>query len=221
MLQRLGPHLRGLFVALHLIAITMMAIPAPVGGMSRSTWKDPTVQTEFQVWAQRFTDWGHPISTAELEDELWDFARSYIAIRNKALRPFRPYYTYTGSTQSWRMFVAPHRYPARLEIAVEEPDGWRTVYRARDPELGWMGRVLDHDRMRSTIFRFAWKPYRRQYEQFCDWLAPYAARDFPEAPRARVMFKKYRTLSPQEVRASESPDETVILVRTLDLGAHR
>ena len=40
-------HIRTLFIAVHLLAITLMALPAPSGGMSRSAWKDPTVQAEF------------------------------------------------------------------------------------------------------------------------------------------------------------------------------
>ncbi|MCB9797578.1 MAG: hypothetical protein H6741_33230 [Alphaproteobacteria bacterium] len=217
MLKRLGPHLLGAFVLYHLVAVTLMAIPAPGGGMNRSTWKDPTVQGEFEVWAERISGWGYEISVAELEERLWDFAKAYMEVRRTALTPFVPYYTYTGSTQSWRMFVAPHRYPARLEILVEEGGEWRTVYRARDPEADWLGTQLDHDRLRSAIFRFPWPPYRGSYESFVRWLTPRIAEDFPQASRARVQFIKYRTPSPEEVLEDRRPPGKVILDRTVKL----
>ncbi|MCB9744657.1 MAG: hypothetical protein H6741_08565 [Alphaproteobacteria bacterium] len=220
-MRRLGPHLLGVFVLYHLIGITLMSIPAPGGGMNRTLWKDPTVQGEFQVWTERFNAWGWDITSEDLEDELWDFAVAYMNARTQALAPFEPYYEYTGSTQTWRMFIAPHRFPARLEIDVEEAGAWRTVYRARDPELDWLGRELDHDRMRAAIFRFPWPPYRGAYGSFVKWLGPQAARDFPEATRARVRFFKYRTPSPEETLRGEAPEGQYTLARTLELAPLR
>ena len=37
---------RAVFVAYHIVAITLQALPAPAGGMSRTAWKEPTVQGE-------------------------------------------------------------------------------------------------------------------------------------------------------------------------------
>lgn len=215
------PHLRALFVAFHLAAIVLMAIPAPSGGMQRSTWADPTVQTEFSFWANKITGWGYAISQKELEERLWTFALEYMEVRKRVLTPFAPYINYTGSTQSWRMFVAPHRFPARMEISVRENGTWKLVYRERDAEATWLGRKLDHDRFRSAIFRFAWKPYRRYYEQFTVWTAKHAAVDFPAADAVRIGFTTRRTPDPEEVREHREPEPKPTLVRTLDLGKYR
>ena len=220
-MRRFFPQLRALFVAFHLVAIVLMAIPAPSGGMQRSTWADPTVQTEFGFWARRMTSWGYSINAKELEQRLWDFAVRYMDIRKRVLAPVSPYIDYTGSTQSWRMFVAPHRFPARLEISVREDMKWKLVYRERDPDATWLGRKLDHDRFRSAIFRFAWKPYRRYYEQFTEWTARHAAVDFPEADQVRILFTTRRTPDPEEVREHREPTPEPTLVRTLNLADYR
>ena len=112
-MERLKANLLALLVAAHLLAITLQALPAPGGGMSRSTWKDPTVQAEFDAWRVRLNGWGWDGTTAQLEDQLWDFAKGFMERRDQVLTPFKPYYKHAGTTQAWRMFVAPHRYPAR------------------------------------------------------------------------------------------------------------
>ena len=42
--------------------------------------------------------------------------------------------------------------------------------------------------------------------EFCAWLATRAAVDFPDATRLRVRYFKYRSPTPQEVRAGDIPD---------------
>ncbi|MCK6516127.1 hypothetical protein L6R46_13860 [Myxococcota bacterium] len=217
-MERLKANLLALLVAAHLLAITLQALPAPGGGMSRSTWKDPTVQAEFDAWRVRLNGWGWDGTTAQLEDQLWDFAKGFMERRDQVLTPFKPYYKHAGTTQAWRMFVAPHRYPARLELDVLEGTTWRLVYKERDAEATWRGRWLDHDRVRSLIFRFSWRPYRKQYEMFVRRLAKEAARDFPQATSFRARFFKYQTLSPEDTRAGKAPSGRYVEVLTVPLG---
>lgn len=199
MLRRLWPQLRAALVALHVLAVVGLATPTPGAGMRRSAWKDPTVQEEFEAWTGRLHRLGVQISQKELEDFLWDFAVGWESRRSAVLAPARPYARYLGVDQSWRMFVAPHRYPTRLSVEVFEHGQWRLVYEERSPDATWLGWALDHDRTRSVIFRFGWSHYRRQYQQFARWVAARAAADFPEAERVRLRMFKYRTQSPQEV----------------------
>ncbi len=194
-------HIRAVLVAFHVLAVVLMALPAPSGGMRRSAWKDPTVQAELTAWADRLGQ-DHQV----FEDRLWEVATAFMDLRHAVLAPFQPYYRYAGTTQSWRMFVAPHRYPARLHIDIDRGEGWEPVYVARHPEHDWLGHHLDHDRMRSAVFRYAWKHYRRMFRLFSDWLAIEAARDFPEASRIRVRYFKYKTLSPAEALAGAEPE---------------
>ena len=203
-------HLRGLFVAGHLVAITLMALPAPEGGMNRASWQDPTVQGELAAWTGRLNRLGVDVTPAQVEEALWQAAVDYMRLRGRVLAPFQLYYAYCGTGQSWRMFVAPHRYPTRLHIDLEEHGRWRPLYAERDPRHDWLGRWLDHHRMRSAVFRFGWQEFGGDYRQFVDWVARRAALDFPAASRVRVYFVKYRTPSPEEVRAGRRPEGEVV-----------
>lgn len=199
-------HLRAAFVAFHLTAITLMALPAPGGGMNKAAWKDPTVQDEFAAWAARLDGVGLHLTSQELQDHAWDFASAFMGARTQVLAPFLPYYKYCGTYQSWRMFVAPHRYPSRLWIHVERGGVWEPVYVERDATRTWKHTQLDHDRFRSVIFRVAWPTYKGTHVQFVDWLAKAARTDFPDATRIRVEFWKARSPTPEEARNGVEPD---------------
>ncbi len=220
-MKRAWPHLRVAFVLFHIVVITLMAIPAPGGGMQRSSWKDPTVQAEFATWTELLNSLGAELTKKELEDGLWELSLAYMARRSDVLDPLRPYYRYTGSQQSWRMFVAPHRWPAKLRIDLKTHDAWETIYLARDPDLDWRARQLDHDRMRSAIFRFAWKSYRGSYNSFTRWVADRAAKDFPHATHVRVLFLKQQTPSAKQVREGFEYPVKEIQVVTHSLGGRR
>jgi hypothetical protein len=119
--------------------------------------------------------------------------------------------------------VAPHRYPARLEIHVRAGSSaeWTPVYVARSDEHEWMRRWLDHDRFRAALFRYAWDHYRSTRRQFADWVATQAVTAFPEATQVRVSFVRYRTPSPEEVREGIAPAEKREMIEVRDLTAHR
>lgn len=195
------PQIRAALIALHVIAITLLALPAPDGGMDRETWKNPTVQEEFKNWTQTLNACGLDITQQELEDRLWAASQTYMDARSDVLQPFLPYYNYCGTFQAWRMFVGPHRYPAVLHIDVSEGGVWRPVYIERDAHHRWLGRQLDSYRFRATLFRLGWPAYEGEFDHFARWVGRQAARDFPDADRVRVRLYRSRTRSPQEVRA--------------------
>lgn len=199
------PQVRGVLVALHVAAVIAMATPSAESGMKRSAWKDPTVQEEFRAWNARFAAVGWRMTQDQLEERLWTFATRYEALRSAVVRPFERYGRYVGANQSWRMFVAPHRYPTRLHIDLEENGVWRPIYIERSPDATWNREALDHDRMRSAIFRFGWSQYKRSYEAFADWVARRAALDFPDATRVRVRMYKVQSPTAREVLEDREP----------------
>ncbi|MEC8422136.1 MAG: hypothetical protein VX000_00090 [Myxococcota bacterium] len=192
---------RAMFVVLHLLAVGLAAIPAPVGGMSRRAWKQPTVQGEIQAWADRLG-----VDADALESGLWDVAVQFMGARKKVLRPFRPYYFRLGTQQSWRMFVAPHRHPSRLHIDVWEGADWRNIYIQTTPGDDWMEEVLEGDRFRSALFRYAWPQYERPYRHLARWLAKRAADDFPDATRLRTRWYRKTTPTPRQMRRGTGPE---------------
>lgn len=201
LLKRVWPHLRAVLILVHLFAITVLAMPAPGSGLNRSAWSDPTVKAEFDAWRLRLAGWGVHRTAEEFEEELWTVARGYQDSVNVVVEPFRPYYRYCGTQQSWRMFVAPHRNPAILHFDLKEAGEWRPLYVEGSSEFTWRGNLLDHDRTRSAMFRYAWSSYRRDYKRFTTWFAQEAADEFPEATHLRAYYWKYRTLSPEDTRA--------------------
>lgn len=199
-------HARAAFVAFHVLAVLTVAVPSVGSGLNRSAWRTATVQDEFRTWTTRLNGWGVKVTPQRLEDVLWDFAVAYEGGRRKVLTPMLPYLRYTGTAQSWRMFVAPHRYPGRLLVEVDQGEGWEPIYRARSPDLTWRRGWFDHDRTRAAVFRYAWRHYRRHRRAFAEWVTRKAALDYPDATRVRVSFERYRTLSPEQVRAGETPN---------------
>lgn len=204
------PQIRAVLITLHIVAITLLAIPAPDGGLDRKAWNNPTVQAELKEWTENLNACGIDLSQQELEDQLWRGSHAYMEVRNEVLGPFLPYYIYCGTFQAWRMFVAPHRYPTALHIEIAEHGVWRPVYVERDPRHGWLGRQLDSHRFRSVVFRFGWPGYEGEFDRFAHWVAHRAAADFPEAQRVRIRLVKSRTRSPQEVRAGQAPETEVV-----------
>jgi len=216
-----GAHLRGLLVGLHVLAVVLVALPAPEGGMNRASWADPTVQAEFQAWADRLGALGLDLGPEEIEQQAWTLAQAWTKGRNVVLKPIRPYTRYLGTNQPWRMFVAPHTHPSRLHIELREAEGWRTIYIARDPTLDWRADQLGHDRARSALFRYAWPGYSRSWKQLSRWLAERAAEDFPQATHLRLRFARQQSPSPEEVRAGFEHPRTWGQTRTYELGPIR
>lgn len=221
MLNTLWSHLRALLIAAHIFAVLALAFPAPAGGMNKAAWADPTVQGEFRAWAGRLTALGRPTTSEELEAYLWDFAVAYMKQRKAILKPMMPYYRYCGTYQSWRMFIAPHRNPARLHIEVRQDQQWQSVYIARDPDHRWMADTLDNERFRAALFRYAWKQYRGTYRQFGEWIARKLAEDFPEADRARLHWYRYHIISPERIRSGESHEGKFQQELTFSLARYR
>jgi hypothetical protein len=200
------PHLRAGLIGLHVVAVTVVALPAPVGGMDRRLWADPTVQAEFRAWRGRLAAVGVELSAAEFEDRLFGAASGLMAARSAAIAPFEPYYDHFGTWQSWRMFVAPHTHPSRLVVEVRRDGAWAEVFRERSPTATWMRPVLAQDRVRSAIFRYAWPNYKSSYKRFARWVAERALADHPGADAARVRFERQASPTPTQARAGEEPE---------------
>jgi hypothetical protein len=220
--RALLPHIKGVLVLLHVLAISLMALPAPQGAMRRAAWKEATVQDEFSAWTERLYSVGYTTTPEELEEDLWDLGVRVTETRRRVLRPFQPYYRFLGTAQSWRMFVAPHRYPTRLHVELKRPgEEWETLSIFQDSEYRWKAEVFEQDRFRSCLFRYGWKNYGGARKLFNEWLAREAAEEFPDATHLRTRWYKYKTPTPEEARAGEEPEGRFILTNRLTLADHR
>ena len=189
------------FLAFHLLAVTVCALPAPDAALDRAAWRDPTVQEELASWRSRLG----VRDPKKFEDRLYRLASLAARIRGGLLRPFNAYYQHLGTYQSWQMFVAPYRYPARLRIEVLEPGGWRIVYREGDPHARWLAAELSDTRFRSVLFRLPWPSYLGERQRFADFVARRASGAFPRATEVRVVFSRSETPTPAQARRGEVP----------------
>ncbi len=221
-LRTVWPHVVALYVLFHVSGTIISSAPSADGVMKRSYWKDPTVQDEFAAWSQRLQGWGADIDAAELETRAWRMAESWARIHSIAKSPFRLYQHYTGTYQSWRMFVAPHRYPTRLHVDMRTVGGeWTPLYVRGSDAFTWRGYQLGHIRTRSVLFQYFWNRSPGDYDQFVRWLAARAAHDHPNAAEIRVRTYKFQTLSPDEVRSGRQRSGTFTRTATLSAEALR
>ena len=188
-----GPvdHLRAGFVAVHLVAVVLMALPAPYGARTASSWRDPTVQAEVDAWATRLG-----VDRDTLEEVARGTAVAVADARQAVLAPLDPYYRYAGTWQGWRMFVAPHRYPARLHVDLQTDLGWEPLYVVGSAEHDWHAHQLRHARMRALVFLAAWDRYHKQRARLADWVARTVAEERPDAVAVRLRYHKARTPGP-------------------------
>jgi hypothetical protein len=211
----------GAFVLFHIAAVFVAALPSVKAGLSRVSWKQPTVRHEMQSWADSLNGLGVELTREELEDHLWSVATGWQRVRDAAYRPFRGYVERVGLLQPWRLFSAADRYPTKLRIEVERAGEFETVYFARDAEHAWLREQLDDVRFRKAVYVMSWPKRRKSWRTFGEHIADRAARDFPDATRVRVGFWRYTTPTPAQARAGETPRGRRTNTRVLELEGRR
>lgn len=195
-------HVRAAFVTFHLVAIGLAAFPSAGEGLDRKAWKDPTVQDEFARWAGYLhTD----VDT--LEDKGYLVAKAAATAQSALLVPFRPYLKWSGTDQSWKMFVAAHKYPTRMQLQSKRGElDWETDFEEGSDTATWNARAFATERMRGSIFVWGWTTYANRWKTACN---AFAARLFAEdATRTHVRCRmwKARSPTPEEARQGVSPD---------------
>lgn len=193
-------HARAILVALHLLAVGIMAFPSP----SRVTPAQLTGREAQRVladWRDGMSALGVSVSRAESEAWVLGFANSFMDARQVLLRPFRPYYALAGTGQSWKMFGMLNQSPGRVLIELNIDGAWLPVYRARDPELTWNARQLDSERFRAMLNDASWGRNKKGYIRFVNWLScvrvPVLS---PEAGEVRVSVERLFLPEPAELR---------------------
>ncbi len=202
--QALKSQLRAVFVAIHVAAIVLSAIPSPEGGLSRANWNDPTVKAEMASWSKVFGMQPEPFT-----DALYDVAVRYQEGLDVLLWPVVRWERLTGTGQSWKMFIAAHRFPSRLRVeARAEGADWDLLFEERNPEATWMSAAFDVERLRASIFRWSWPGYAKSGKRACATLALRAFAEDPTRADVRCRFLKARSPSPEEVARGERPEAT-------------
>lgn len=207
---------RGVLVALHLVAITAGSLPVLVDerALTPSAWKDPVALQEFHRWSEVLGRFGIERTPEETGAILWNVASGVLHGQRAAQRPFDVYYREAGTRQRWRMFPAAVEEMPRLRIDLEREGNWETLYRMGDPAHDWGGDYFDRDRVRAALNLYAWGLYPESYEQLVDWIAVRA----PGEGRVRVGFELLPAIVPGAGSASRDvrswPEEKRVRIRT-------
>ncbi len=187
--------------------------------MNRKAWADPTVQAEFAAWADRFG-----MEPKAFEEELWAFAEGYNRGYGRLLAPVRPYEALVGTEQSWKMFIAPHRFPTRLQIAGRQTGGgtdggdWTVLFEEGSPDATWSAGILRHERLRASIFRWGWPAYQAAWSRGCAAIARRVFADFDMFTQARCRFWKAPSPSPAQAASGVVPEGSWVYTRVVDRG---
>lgn len=220
-LSRAWPHVRAALVLFHVAAMVVLATPAQQGGLSRSMWKERSVQSEFAMWSRRLSAWGIALSPAEVEERSYRLMERWMGVREIVTAPFGRYAHSVGAVQSWRMFTGPQLYPTVLRVDVERDGVWEPVFARGSKEHKWQGEVLDHARLRKMFVWFTLPGRERAYGELVDWLAARAAHDFKDATRLRARLYRYQQSTPEEARAGVVHEGTFERERIVPLDGRR
>lgn len=201
-------HLRTILVLLHVLAITLLAFPAPVG-LTQRALAQPEIQDTIQADAEALQDLGVDLGPQRLSALLWSAGSRFLAARRTLLAPFRPYARAVGCEQGWRMFGTLNRRPAWLLIELQEGETWRPIYRSRSETLSWHRQWLDQERMRAQVNQFAWLRHRQSYDELGTWLARQAAVEFPQANHIRLSMEQRSIPAPAVLEKDGWPPPTL------------
>ena len=209
------PHLRATLILLHLVAITLMALPAPVGADKTSHYQGPEAEAQLAQIVNALDRVGIEATGDDVVDLSLAVARPVMAARRAVLNPFRPYYTLAGTRQGYWMFSGTSLYQNRLHVEVRDRGEWRTLYLAGAPNARWRGATFNHELTRSLLFRYTERRYRKRWNAVADWIAEEAAMDHPTVDRVRVSLQHGPIQTAAEARSGVVPETRRRRKRTL------
>ena len=198
------PHLKTALIGLHVFAVVVLSLPNAQSLLQRRNWELPSTQRAFSAIADRL-NWLGVDSTKDFEDKLWRFTERAVQVRDAVAKPFRYYTRLAGVREGWRMFSRPREHPMALEIAIDESNGFRPIYRPHSDKYDWWAPKLGQYRMRAVTGQLARKFDAGWYNTFAKLLATRAAQAYPNARRVRVRTYQWTTPTPAEVRAGHQP----------------
>lgn len=206
-LQARFVRLRPVLVALHVVAVVLLALPTPQ--VSDKELAKPSVQAWFRRTAASLRDLGVPVTSEGLQGAVVGPGRVYTSALEALRKPAVRYADVVGAHQSWRMFAGVPGKSARLVIEVEEGGQWRTIHVSRSAAHPWRRSWFDHLRTRTLVHPFTSEEQRGRYRRLHKHLLPIIAQDFPDAARARFSMERVLVPAPDALRRAGGliPDE--------------
>lgn len=200
------PALRGVLVALHVVAVVVLSFPSGGQISDARRWNSANTRVEMQRWSALLNGWGIHTTPEQLTARLQSWAHTYVQARRHIAAPLDRYAEISGVRQGWSMFASPQKVPAELHVDVREGATWRPLVRPWDRTLDWRLQARDHHRVRKILGRLARSFRRDRYEGLARWLAAAAAHDFPEVLEVRVAVWRSRSPTLAQAQAGEAPE---------------
>ena len=192
---RFGDHTRAIFVALHLFALGMAALPSPKSGSDKSVMSTASAKRQVQFVTDTLRTVGVRADRRDVADRLWELGNGLRRAREISTTPFAPYFRYAGVRQSWRMFATTQHAPSRFTVDIDQGQGWETVYALVDGERRWRAATFEHERVRAVLCDFEGAP-RKSWVGFSRRVAGWALSDFDQAIAVRTRLVQQRTALP-------------------------
>jgi hypothetical protein len=188
--------LRLAFVAAHVWAVAIPAIPSPPSRLSVEELSKRGAKRTLAAWRGMLAAAGVELSHEQAARGVARVANRAIAARNLLSKPMEPYRRLSGARQSWRMFSQVSDRTARLEVWERRNGVLEPLYIALDPAHQWRGRTLRAERMRAYTNLFVSKTGRPSYVALVEWLACLRKAE-PEAGEGmRVQMQRLQIPSP-------------------------
>jgi hypothetical protein len=186
-------HAVALFVTLHVVCITLYALPRPPA-VDDDILKHPEVKAEMEQWPPWLVQTGLKV------------VRGYVRLTEDARRRVTPYVDAVGSTQSWHMFGGtPPRYPLVFLIEVR-PEGEKDFVLFQDLNWGTAeSRAMNfrhrkvHENLAAWEGEPSWSAYSAHWAR--RWDEEHPGRP---AKEVRITVLRLTTPTPEQVRAGDT-----------------
>jgi hypothetical protein len=192
------PQIRAALIAFHIVAMLVVAFPAPAPAALDTSLDDPTLIIHLRPWAKLFhTD------TKSFAKRIFSIGKTWLDARARVITPFESYLDKTGAIQSWHMFSAPNHMPPRFVLEGRQREGdWQFV--SGLPAGDWHRSFFTSERVRSVLNAMGKYENDQLTDPFCLRVAHelLAESDFVEA---RCQF--VRVAAPS-MRDPEAPRES-------------
>lgn len=196
---RLRDWLRLAFVAAHVWAVAIPAIPSPPNRLSVEELSKRGAKRTLGAWRELLALVGVQLSHEQAARGVAQVANRAIAARNLLSKPMEPYRRLTGARQSWRMFSQVSDRTARLEVWERRDGALVPLYIALDPAHQWRGRTLRAERIRAYVNIFVSKNGRPSYIALVEWLACLRKAEPDAGEGLRVQMQRLQIPTPAKL----------------------
>jgi hypothetical protein len=139
------PQIRAALIAFHIVAMLLVAFPAPAPAGLNANLDDPNLNVHLRPWARLFHS-----DTRSFAKRIFAIGKTWLDVRERVIGPFEKYLDTAGAIQSWHMFSAPNHMPPRFVLEGRRRGGdWQFV--SGLPAGDWHRSFFTSERVRSLL----------------------------------------------------------------------